>query len=408
MPSFIANIPLKYKFWLVNGFSFLGMVCLSLFAIVREFEHSGETQFTEFFIQAALSYAPLVFVLMLIILGASQVLISFIEKHIYQLRDAMQRAEKEGDMTVRVSVASTDAIGQMSASFNGMQAKFEEIIASMTEMASSGTELSFELHGALDTTVDTMSSLRDASHRAKDTTGELDNAAQTINEHTHEAKQATVSVSSTVEGGVTKLEEISSSVTTLSEDTRTSANLVNELASESANISAFLEVIRTISEQTNLLALNAAIEAARAGESGRGFAVVAEEVRNLAIKTHEATDEIKDIVDRFVEGTGKAVDSLNLNQTQAEASSELVMHAQTAFSQIAAAVHQIKISSQQIADETEHQSELVHQVSKQIGDMRALAEHTSDNSEQAHGISTRLNSVAETIGEKVSLFKVNK
>lgn len=408
MTNSIVNIPLKYKFWLVNGFSFLGMGCLSLFAIYREhtFANDGGDFFSHF-MASAISYAPLVLVLMLVVLSASQILIRFVESHIYQLRDAMSKAEKQGDMTVRVSSTSNDEIGQMSQSFNSMQDKFHQILTTMKEMSDSGSQLSTELNSILEATASAMNQQLDASKDTTSTTEELRQATHTINEHTHEAKSATRQAADNVAQGQTTLEQMTQSVQKLSQDMESTASLVNHLAEESTNIGSFLEVIRNISEQTNLLALNAAIEAARAGESGRGFAVVADEVRTLAIKTHDATDKIKEIVERFMEGTSRSVTSLNHNQCQAAESATLVEEAQGAFTQIATVVHQINASSQEIAKETDHQSKLTEDVMAKITHIQQLAEDTSNNGEQAHDISVRLQSVSTEMDETTALFKIH-
>ena len=407
MINTLINIPLKFKFWMVNGFSFFGMACVSLFAINREFELSGNDDFAGYLLETAIHYAPLVFILMLIVLGASQLLIHFVESHIYQLRDAMKKAETQGDMTVRVDSNSTDEIGQMSASFNAMQENLQNIIGTMTEVSHSGTQLSNELHDSLDQTTQAMDMQLQSARDTSERTEELRAATLTINEHTHEAEQATELASNNVEQGQKVLGQTTDAVQKLAADMESTSSQVNKLSEESANISAFLEVIRSISDQTNLLALNAAIEAARAGESGRGFAVVAEEVRNLAIKTHDATDKINDIVDRFIEGTGKAVSSLNHNQFQAAESATLVNDAMSAFTQIAAVVHQISLSSKEIAKETDHQRNLTEDVSDKIGRIRQLAEDTANNSQQAHGISTRLQAVSSQIDETAGLFKTS-
>lgn len=79
-------------------------------------------------------------------------------------------------------------------------------------------------------------------------------------------------------------------------ESRSTADSMEKLASASKRINNFIEIIQKIADQTNLLALNASIEAARAGEQGRGFAVVADEVRNLAKQSADASNQIENVV----------------------------------------------------------------------------------------------------------------
>ncbi|BFM17782.1 hypothetical protein R50073_39650 [Maricurvus nonylphenolicus] len=401
----ILNLPLKYKFWLVNGFSFLGMAALSLFAIHGEHQLAGG-DFASYFWDRAPTYALLTFVLMLLVLGSSQLLIRFVERHVYSLRDTMQKAEREGDLRLQLDAGSRDEIGQMTQSFNAMQGKFHGIAKSMGDASSQVQNLSSQLQNLLTNTSQDMHTQLAASKEAATTTRQLADRAIGIDEHTQEAKQASSSAMNTVTQGQSTLANVIETIHTLAGDTQRSTELVHKLAEESDNISKFLEVIRSISDQTNLLALNAAIEAARAGEAGRGFAVVAEEVRNLALKTHEATDEIETILNTFLEGTSQAVTALQQSQSNAQTSVNQADAAQSAYSDIAAAVQQINTSSQQIAQEAEQQSQLAKVVTAEIDQIEQLSQQTANNTEDANQSSEKLLVLAEELNQDALQFKV--
>ncbi len=119
------------------------------------------------------------------------------------------------------------------------------------------------------------------------------------------------------------------------------STVIQNLENESSNIGGVLDVIRGISEQTNLLALNAAIEAARAGEQGRGFAVVADEVRTLASRTQESTDQIKDLIEKLQSGSSNAVNVMSDALSQVNENSEQVKQVSSSLSDIASEIASI-------------------------------------------------------------------
>jgi aerotaxis receptor len=197
------------------------------------------------------------------------------------------------------------------------------------------------------------------------------------------AKNAATAAESTVIG----LNEASSGkqvVTTaidainrLADEIQQAAGVINKLSEYSANIGDILGVIKGIAEQTNLLALNAAIEAARAGEQGRGFAVVADEVRTLAGRTQESTQQIETMIEQLQGGSQDAVQVMEKSREMAKESVEHAASAGEALETITNAINSISDMNRQIATASEEQSAVAEEINKNIVNISEVAEATS-------------------------------
>ena len=174
---------------------------------------------------------------------------------------------------------------------------------------------------------------------------------------------------------------------------READQVVNTLAGNSQQIASVLEVIRAIAEQTNLLALNAAIEAARAGEQGRGFAVVADEVRNLAMRTRTATEEIVQIIGTLGDSSKQALASMQGSTTQARAledETQAVLGSLSHLDQSLQAVHdlafQIAAAAEQQAATTQEVNQHMHQLSAMTAGNRENATNTRQCGEHLQNV----------------------
>ena len=264
------------------------------------------------------NYAVAVFILMLAMLGASQLLIRFLLSQLNTLKDVMLHVEKTGDLSARVPLACSDEVGQMANAFNAMQAGYQRVVNTVASTARQ-----------LDTGAARLAaSMNEVRHGMLGQQSETDQAATAINEMTatvyHIAQHAgatrdlSQSADTLAGSGQEVVTRVQRSIAGLSTGVQQTAEMIQRLAEDSQKINGVVNVIHSIAEQTNLLALNAAIEAARAGEQGRGFAVVADEVRQLASRTSQATDEIVGVVRQNQDMARNAVALMTDGQHQAE------------------------------------------------------------------------------------------
>lgn len=227
-----------------------------------------------------------------------------------------------------------------------------------------------------------------------------------VAQNTEGAAHAAGHASQSSVAGLAKMQETRVTIEALAEEVERSAQKVSALAQHSQQIGGVIEVIRNIADQTNLLALNAAIEAARAGEQGRGFAVVADEVRTLASRTQNSTEEIRTIIQELQLATSAAVEQMKSGKLRAQACLESAQEASTSLDAINDGVEQIVGMNTQIASAAVQQHAVSEDINRNVTEIRngsiTLMEGIEDNAATAQELSL----LAGELRTVVSRFKL--
>ena len=235
---------------------------------------------------------------------------------------------------------------------------------------------------------------------------EMTATAQEVSGNILQTSEAAQQANTEAQDGQRIVNQTIGQIRNLADQINEASGTINQLEKDSAEITTVLDVIRGIAEQTNLLALNAAIEAARAGEQGRGFAVVADEVRTLAGRTQESTEEINQMINKFQSCSQDAVKVMTDSCTQANAVVEQATTAGNSLANITQAISKISDMSHQIASAAEEQSAVADEVNRSIVRINDMANNSKDGTDNVITTSHQLNDMASKLQALASNYKV--
>ncbi|MBN2871304.1 MAG: methyl-accepting chemotaxis protein [Halothiobacillaceae bacterium] len=319
---------------------------------------------------------------------------------------AMQNiAEGEGDLTSRLPEEGSDEFARLSAAFNRfvgrIQALVREITESTGQLAASAEEMSMITRQSRESTYEQ----NEQTQMVASAIEELTATTREIAENTNQTASASNETEEVTHGGQQALKRSMENVHQLMGSMQETASSIGQLESQTQEIGKVLDVIQGVAEQTNLLALNAAIEAARAGEQGRGFAVVAEEVRNLASRTQQSTEEIKDIIDSLRDRARRTVDAMDVSRSQGEATLEAVKETDASLDAVVRHVNHINEMTMQIATAAEEQSATVEEVNRNLERIRDKSAELDESSEQVSVAGGDLTRLSANLDGLVNRFK---
>lgn len=322
------------------------------------------------------------------------------------IRSLKNIASEDGDLTVRIESKSQDEIGELTYWFNEFICRLQNIVKELIDASLPIGELTEKLNNLALEAKSSMTEQALASSELTNAVREMNLSMESIAtmasrtaEDTHDALKKAAS-------GKEIVNDTLSGIQGLSENLLKTSEVIVQLESDSSQVSVVLDVIKSIAEQTNLLALNAAIEAARAGEQGRGFAVVADEVRTLASRTQQSTDEIHQTIEKLQSAARDAVSVMESSSSHVRDSLSSATTAGSSLNSIDKSMTNIKGQNDEIAVATEQQQAVSGTISRNISDIDKQTRQTSENTAELVQMSAQLTQTGSYLNKIVAQFKV--
>ncbi|MDH1631136.1 methyl-accepting chemotaxis protein [Pseudomonas mosselii] len=324
------------------------------------------------------------------------------------LRQVLVQAARiaHGDLSQVQTVQRRDEMGQLQASMREMTLSLRELLGGIDQGVGHLSRAATALAGASVDTRERIGQQQEETDQVATAMNQMSATVQEVAQNAEQASQAATAADHQAQLGDQVVAEAIARIEQLAGQMDHCLTAMGHLAGESQRIGSILDVIKSVSEQTNLLALNAAIEAARAGEAGRGFAVVADEVRGLAQRTQQSTEEIELLIDSLHRGTDEVTGLLDDSKRLTGQSVELSRKAGAALGQITETVSMIQGMNQQIATASEQQSVVAEQINRSVINVRDVSEQTRVASEQTAASSGELEQLGQQLRGMVGRFNL--
>ncbi len=331
------------------------------------------------------------------------------------LRELIVRAERENDLTACNELDNSalckqinvnDEVGQAALAFRRMLGKFHSTVKSITDAAnqlSSGVQQMQSITGK---TSESIKRQQQETEVVAAAMNEMTSTIQEVGDNASEAAEATRQADDASKSGQQVVGKALDDINILAENVEQAAKVIHKLEDDTNSIGGVLDVINSIAEQTNLLALNAAIEAARAGEQGRGFAVVADEVRTLAQRTQQSTQEIQSMIERLQSGAKTSVQVMEKGQVQAKSSVEQAAQAGESLEEITNAVSRIAEMNQHIATASDQQIRVADEINRNVVNINQVTEQNAGGSREVAQSAVKLEKLSGELESMVRQFKV--
>ncbi|ENM5738619.1 methyl-accepting chemotaxis protein [Vibrio mimicus] len=346
-------------------------------------------------------------VVLVILLGIFQISRS-INMRVTQLLLVIQKIAESNDVSLRAELKGQDEITSVARYFNGLLDKFEQLISgSQTKSHQLYTSTS-SMHNELEQVIKQFNVQSDHMGLMATSVQQMVSTISEISESTNVAVEGVNQAARNAEHGRGVVVTTVKNIDLLSSTLQKSQHSIASLNAFVEKIGGAVSIIQGIAEQTNLLALNAAIEAARAGEQGRGFAVVADEVRSLATRTHQSTEEITRVVTNIQSQMSQVVDDIDLCNDQGQETLHASRQLDESLQQILRDMNTIQDNSQRIAAAIEEQGSVMNHVSESISELNTISENNMRSAQQCLIEVDTVSSQAHAMDEAVAEFRTTR
>ena len=358
---------------------------------------------TIFSAQAATSISGGLFISVLLILAALY-LVNKITAGIYKLVSGIRTMSgADTPLSFRIPISGTNDMAPLAHQLNEMMERIENVIKKMRDISNSVQSSAEVLNTNAMQNQQNSENLFVSMDSVSTAMTELEIASSEIASNVQAAHDEVTEVNSSGQSVSAQIQDLDKQFITLNNVTSSSANDVSELSTQVEGIYGILQTIQGIAEQTNLLALNAAIEAARAGEQGRGFAVVADEVRNLAGKTQQSTEEIQHMIEGLKKSADQSMNAMTQSSTATQSLSESFKEANEKILALFNRLELVNNMNAQITTASEEQTQVISNISQTTESAKELSENTkrssSSTGEQAAALTATANNLKEMIAE---------
>ncbi|MCJ8348001.1 HAMP domain-containing methyl-accepting chemotaxis protein [Moritella sp.] len=325
---------------------------------------------------------------------------------IQQVTDSLlQFTQGNGNLSLRLEENDYDEAGELAIAFNKFIHKIQSLI---NDVAKSSSELHIDIDTVKTLSQNSAKNVEEQRTRTLQVVTAIEQITVTITEIASNANDVSTSTAAGYQETQQGQQVVHNSINTMQQlavEIEDASSVINSLAQSSKEIGSILEVIKGISEQTNLLALNAAIEAARAGEQGRGFAVVADEVRTLAQRTNESTNEIQKMITQLQNNSAEAVNAIDRGSKRSDDSIKSISDTGEHLNLITENMTTISDLSTLVATATEEQSVVIGEINQNVIDINDISDKTAQDSQTTAAACERLQQSSLHLERLISQFE---